>query len=44
LRRNCLLKHVIEGKMAGRMEIMRRRGRRQKKLLNDLKENEDTGN
>ena len=38
LRRNCLLKHVIEGKIHGRIEVMRRRGRRRKKLLEDLKE------
>jgi hypothetical protein len=30
LRRNCLLKHVIEGKLEGRIEMMRRRGRRRK--------------
>jgi hypothetical protein len=38
LRRNCLLKHVIEGKIAGRIEVTRRRGRRRKQLLDDLKE------
>jgi hypothetical protein len=38
LRRNCLLKHVIEGKLEGRMEQRGRRGRRCKQLLNDLKE------
>jgi len=27
-RRNCLLKQVIEGKVEGRMEVTRRRGRR----------------
>jgi hypothetical protein len=26
--RNCLMKHVIEGKLAGRIEVTRRRGRR----------------
>jgi hypothetical protein len=35
LRRNCLLKQVIEGKIKGRMEATRRRGRRRKKLLDD---------
>jgi hypothetical protein len=35
LRRNCLLKHVIEGKLEGRTG---RRGRRRKQLLDDLKE------
>ena len=38
LRRNCLLKQVIEGKIKGVMEVIRRRGRRRKKLLDDLKE------
>jgi hypothetical protein len=38
LRRNCLIKHVIEGKLEGRIGVTgRRRGRRQQ-LLNDLKE------
>jgi hypothetical protein len=36
LRRNCLLKEVIEGKIKGRIEVTRRRGRRCKKLLGDL--------
>ena len=34
LRRNCLLKQVIEGKVKGEMEVTRRR----KKLLDDLKD------
>ena len=38
LRRNCLLKQVIEGKMKGEMEVTRRRRRRRRKLLDDLKE------
>ena len=38
LRRNCLLKQVIEGKIKGEMEVVRRRGRRRKKLLDDLKD------
>ena len=37
LRRNCLLKQVIEGKIKGEIEVTRRRGRRRKKLLDDLK-------
>ena len=37
LRRNCLLERVIEGKIKGEMEVTRRRGRRRKKLLDDLK-------
>jgi hypothetical protein len=36
LRRNCLLKQVIEGKIQGRVEVTRRRGRRRKKLLDNL--------
>ena len=38
LRRIRLLKHVIEGKIKGEMEVTRRRGRRRKKLLDDLKD------
>ena len=38
LRRNCLLKQVIEGKIKGEMEVIRRRGRIRKKLLDDLKD------
>jgi hypothetical protein len=38
LRRNCLLKHVIEGKIAGRIELSRRRGRRRRQQLDGLKE------
>ena len=38
LRRNCLLKQVIEGKIKGEMEVVRIRGRRRKKLLDDLKD------
>jgi hypothetical protein len=37
LRRNCLLKQVIEEKIKGEREVPRRRGRRCKKLLDDLK-------
>jgi hypothetical protein len=33
LRRNCLLKQIIEGKIKGEMEVTRRRWRRRKKLL-----------
>ena len=36
--RNCLLQYVIEGKVEGRREVMRRRGRRFKQLLDDLEE------
>ena len=38
LSRNCLLQKVIEGKIKGQIEVTRRRGRRRKKLLNDLKD------
>ena len=38
LRKNCLLKQVIAGKIKGEMEVARRRGRRRKKLLDDLKD------
>ena len=38
LRRNCLLQRVIEGKTKGWLEVTRRRGRRRRKLLDDLKE------
>jgi hypothetical protein len=37
LRRNCLLKHVIEGKLRGKIEMRDRGGRRHKQLLDDLK-------
>jgi hypothetical protein len=33
---------VIEGKLEGRIEVRRRRGRRRKDLLDDLKERQDT--
>ena len=38
LRRNCLLKQVIEGKIKGQIEVTRRQGRRGKKLHVDLKD------
>jgi hypothetical protein len=34
-----MLKHVIAGKLEGRIEMMGRRGKRRKQLLDDLKEN-----
>jgi hypothetical protein len=37
LRRNCLLRQVIEGKIKGGIKVTGRRGRRSRKLLNDLK-------
>jgi hypothetical protein len=36
LRRNCLLKYGIEGKIPARIEVKEGRGRRRKKLLDDL--------
>ena len=38
LRRNCLLQRVIEGKIKGGIEVTGRRGRKRRKLLDDLKE------
>jgi hypothetical protein len=37
LRRNCLLKNVIEGKMEGRIEMTGRRRRKRKQLLDGVK-------
>jgi hypothetical protein len=39
LHRICLLKHVIQGKIEGRMEVKGRRGRKRKQLLDNLKDN-----
>jgi hypothetical protein len=39
LHRNCLLQRVIERKVKGGIRVTGRRGRRRKKLLDDLKEN-----
>jgi hypothetical protein len=36
LNRNFLLKHVIKGKIKGRIEVTGRRGRRLKQLQDDL--------
>jgi hypothetical protein len=38
LRRNCLLQQVIKGGIKGGIEVTGRRGRRSRKLLDDLKE------
>ena len=38
LRRNCLLQRVIKGKTKGGIEVAGRRGRKRRKLLDDLKE------
>ena len=37
LRRNCLLQQVVEGKIKGAIEVTERRGKRRRKLLDDLK-------
>ena len=42
LRRNCLLKQVIEGKIKEEMEVARKRRRRRKNLLMTLRTGEDT--
>jgi len=38
VRRNCLPKQVIEGKIKGGIEVTGRRGRKRRKLLDDFKE------
>jgi hypothetical protein len=38
LGRNCLLKHVIEGKIEGKTEVTGKRGRRREQLLDELQE------
>jgi hypothetical protein len=38
LRRNCLLRQVIAGKIKGAIEVTGKRGIRRRKLLDDLKE------
>ena len=38
LHRNCLLQRVIEGKIKGGIEVTGRRGRKRRKLLDDLKD------
>jgi len=38
LRGNCFLQQVIEGKIKGWIEVTERRGRRRRKLLDDLME------
>jgi len=35
---DCLLRHVIDGMIEGRIEMMRRRGRRSEQLLDGVKE------
>jgi len=38
LSRNCLLKQIIEGNLKGEIEVTRRRGRRSKELVDNLKD------
>jgi hypothetical protein len=38
LRRNCLLRQAVEGKIKGGMDVTGRLGRRRRELLDDLKE------
>ena len=38
MRRICFLQQVIEGKVKGEIKVTGRRGRRLRKLLDDLKE------
>jgi hypothetical protein len=38
MRRNCFLKHVIEGEIDGSIGVKGRRGRRRKQFLGELKE------
>ena len=42
LRRNCLLQRAIEGKIKGGIGVVGKRGRRRRKLLDDLKGGKDT--
>jgi hypothetical protein len=37
-RRNCLLKHVVDGKIRESVKVLKRRERRRKQLFDDLKE------
>jgi hypothetical protein len=41
LRKNCLLKHIIEEKIKGVIKVTERQGRRNKQLLHDLKEKKE---
>jgi hypothetical protein len=41
---NCLLKHVIERKIEGKIEVKGRRGIRRKQLLDDVRKRQNTGN
>jgi hypothetical protein len=41
LSRNCLLRQVIEGKIKGGIEVTGIKGRRRRKLLDELKEGKE---
>ena len=36
--RNCLVKHIVEGKIEGQIKVTGRRGRRRNQVLDDVKE------
>jgi hypothetical protein len=44
LRRNCLLKHVIDGKIQLGIEVTRRKGRKLRSCWMTLRQGEGTGN
>jgi hypothetical protein len=44
LRRNCLLKHIMQEKIKEKSEVTGRRERRRKQLWMTLRKIEDTGN
>ena len=43
-RRNCLLKHIIEGKFEEGVKAIERRGRRRKQHVYGVRKGRDTGN
>jgi len=44
VRRNHFIRHVIEGKVHGRIEVTGRRGRRRERYRITLRKTQDTGN
>jgi hypothetical protein len=44
LNRNCLLKHVNEGKIEGRIEVTERQGRKRRHYCTTLRKRESTEN
>jgi hypothetical protein len=44
VRTNCLLKHVFDGEIEGRIKVTRRYGRIRKQLLDNLEERQDSEN